>query len=66
MDEREKLKILLHYWMKHNKQHAKLYMDWAVKISSAGNEELSRILVRLCMKQKSLNRLFDEAIKKIS
>lgn len=65
MDELEKLKMLLNYWMKHNNEHAEAYRDWAKKASSLGNEELSRILVRLYMEQKRLNRRFEEAKRMI-
>lgn len=65
MNQLEKLKGLLYYWTEHNNEHAKIYMDWAVKISSIGNEELSRTLVRLYMQQKRLNRLFEEAKRMI-
>lgn len=65
MNQLEKLKGLLHYWGEHNNEHAEIYRDWAVKISSIGNEELSRIFVRLYMEQKRLNRLFEEAQRMI-
>ncbi len=66
MNELMKLKGLLHYWKEHNNEHAQSYMDWAEKVSSTGNEELSRTLVRLYMEQKRLNRRFEEAKRMIS
>lgn len=65
MNQMEKLKGLLHYWAEHNSEHAKIYMDWAAKVSSLGNEELSRTLVRLYMEQKRLNRRIEEAKRMI-
>lgn len=65
MDELEKLKRLLHHWMEHNKEHAQLYRDWSEKVLSLGNIELSKITDRLYHETMSLNRLFEEAIKKI-
>lgn len=61
MEHLEKLKVMLRCWIKHNNEHAKIYMDWAVKVSSTGNEELSRALIKLYMDQKRLNRRFEEA-----
>ncbi len=29
MDEKEKLRILLSYWIAHNKDHAEEFRDWA-------------------------------------
>lgn len=65
MEQLKKLKRLLSYWKEHNNEHAKIYMDWAVKVSSTGNEELSRILIKLYMEQQRMNRLFEEAKKMI-
>jgi hypothetical protein len=49
--------------MKHNEDHAKSYMEWAMKASDAGNIDLSRILVKLYLESKRLNRLFESARK---
>ena len=65
MEQLKKLKRLLNYWTEHNNEHAQIYMDWAEKVSSTGNEELSRTLVRLYMEQKRLNRRFEEAKRMI-
>ncbi|MEW6162508.1 MAG: hypothetical protein AB1606_04250 [Nitrospirota bacterium] len=66
MDEVEKLKRLLYYWLEHNNEHAEAYRDWARKASSPGNREISEILDLLYYETKRLNRLFEKAIKKIS
>lgn len=65
MDELEKLKMLLHHWMEHNNEHVQLYRDLSEKASPLGNRELSVILKRLSNETEKLNRLFEEAIKKI-
>jgi hypothetical protein len=65
MDEIERIKTLLCHWMKHNNEHAQIYRDWAERASSQGNQELSEILTRLSDETKKLNRLFEEAIRKI-
>jgi hypothetical protein len=41
MDELEKLIVMLRCRIKHNNEHAKIYMYWAGKVSFIGNEELS-------------------------
>jgi hypothetical protein len=63
MNELEKLKKLLHYWMEHNDRDAQNYKDWAEKVSSFGNKELTKVLNGLSDETKKLNRLFEEAIK---
>jgi len=65
MNELEKLKVLLHHWMEHNTEHADSYRAWAEKASSLGNEELSKILIRLYEETRKLNELFEEAQRKI-
>lgn len=65
MDELEKLKRLLHHWLEHNNEHVQLYRDWAEKASPLDNRELSEILRRLSNETEKLNRLFEEAIKRI-
>ena len=66
MEQLKELKGLLDYWTENDNEHAEIYMDWAEKVSSIGNEELSRTLVRLYMEQKRLNRRFEEVKRMIS
>ena len=60
MDQKEKLRILLSYWIDHNKDHAKEFRDWAgragelmLDIQAAAdavelaNESLEAALVKL-------------------
>ena len=63
MEDNARIGTLIDYWMKHNEEHAETYMKWAAKAASAGNEKLSRILVRLYLESKRLNRLFEAAKK---
>ncbi len=63
MEEITKIGNLIEYWMKHNEEHAESYMEWATKAAKAGNEDLSRILVRIYLESKRLNRLFESAKK---
>jgi hypothetical protein len=61
MNQLEEVKGLLDYWTENNNEHARLYMDWAVQVSSAGDEAFSRMLVRISMEQKRIIGLFEEA-----
>jgi hypothetical protein len=62
MNDREKLKSLLHHWMEHNHEHAEVYSEWARKASALGNEELSGILMQLAQETETLDKLFQKAI----
>ena len=37
-DVREKLQILLDYWIAHNNEHKKEFRDWADKVASLSTE----------------------------
>ena len=37
-DVREKLHILLDYWIEHNNEHEKEFRDWANKVVSSSTE----------------------------
>lgn len=63
MSDIGKLKRLLHHWMEHNDEHAETYKEWAEKVLSTGNKELSDNLLKLYVETKKLNGLFQEALK---
>jgi len=62
MNDREKLKSLLHHWMEHNHEHAEVYSEWARKASALGNDDLSGILMQLAKETETLDKLFQKAI----
>jgi len=37
-DVREKLHVLLDYWIEHNSEHEKEFRDWAGKVASSSTE----------------------------
>jgi len=37
-DVQEKLRILLDYWIEHNSEHEKEFLDWADKVVSLSTE----------------------------
>lgn len=63
MEEIQKIRKLIEYCMKHNEDYAESYMDWASKAANAGNENLSRILIKLSLESRRINRLFEQAQK---
>ena len=36
-DEKDKLRILLDYWIKHNKEHGEEFKEWAEKAKNLGD-----------------------------
>jgi hypothetical protein len=63
MTELEKIGTLIDHWQEHNKEHAENYLRWAAQASDDGQEKLSRILTKLALEAKRLNRLFQAAKK---
>lgn len=64
MNEKERLKKLLVHWLEHNNEHAATYREWAQKMAKEGDEELSRLLMKLGDEVSMLNAIFEEAITK--
>jgi rubrerythrin len=42
-DVREKLKVLLNYWIEHNNEHEKEFRDWAEKVGSLSSEAAKQL-----------------------
>jgi rubrerythrin len=42
-DVREKLKVLLNYWIEHNNEHEKEFRDWAEKVGFLSIEVAQRL-----------------------
>ena len=42
-DVKEKLQILLDYWIEHNSEHEKEFRDWADKAASSSAEVAQRL-----------------------
>ena len=65
LSEREKLGKLLEYWIKHNEEHAKTYLDWSKKADSNSLEDVVGLLKEASEITMSINELFEKAIKKL-
>ncbi|MCK4245334.1 MAG: hypothetical protein KAX20_06895 [Candidatus Omnitrophica bacterium] len=65
LSEREKLGRLLEYWIKHNEDHAKTYLEWSKKVDSEGLKDVVSLLGEASKITMSINELLRKAIKKI-
>jgi hypothetical protein len=65
LSEKEKLRKLLEYWMTHNEEHSKTYLEWAKKIESEGLKEVVNLLEEASHSTMSINRIFKEALQKL-
>ena len=44
-DEKDKLRVLLGYWIKHNKEHGDEFREWAERTKSSGEAALHKELI---------------------
>ncbi len=63
MSDVEKLKILLPHWMEHNEEHAASFESWAKTMRSTGREDLAAALEKISREARTLQHLFQEAMK---
>jgi rubrerythrin len=63
LSEREKLGKLLEYWIKHNEDHARTYLEWSKKADSQGLKDIVSLLKEASEMSTSINKLFKKAIK---
>ena len=47
-EEKEKLGLLLVYWIEHNKEHAQDFKRWAEKAKGFGEKRWKKIWIHFC------------------
>jgi len=62
---KEKLDKLFQYWIKHNEDHAKTYREWSKKADIEGLKDVVSCLEKASELTMSINKLFNEVMKKI-
>ncbi|OQW96892.1 MAG: hypothetical protein BWK74_07510 [Desulfobacteraceae bacterium A6] len=61
----QKMAKLLEHWIKHNKEHAETYRDWAKK---AKNKDMGKVFILLedaAAITEGINKKFEEALRMI-
>ena len=58
----EKLLKLLNHWIKHNKEHALNYRNWAEKAKTNGQEETGALLKEAPVMSLAVNEKFQKAL----
>jgi hypothetical protein len=65
LSDREKLERLLRYWINHNEEHVSSYLEWSKKAVTLEINEVAELLNEAANTALSVNRLFQEALKKL-
>lgn len=63
--ERDKLRILLDYWVKHNDEHGEEFREWAEKSRDLGVPGLRDDLLGASNKLSEANELLLDALQKL-
>jgi len=61
----QKTAKLLEHWIKHNKEHAETYRDWAKKAKDKDMGKVFILLDEAAVITEEINRKFEEALKLI-
>lgn len=61
----EKLVKLLEHWIRHNRDHAETYSEWAEKAAAESRGEVAVLLNEAVSRTLELNRCFEKAVKKL-
>ena len=62
----EKLVKILDHWIKHNRDHADTYKDWAGRAREAGMPEVAGLLEEAADMNFTMNEVFEKARDKAS
>jgi hypothetical protein len=61
----EKLIKVLEHWIRHNREHAQTYGDWAEKAAADAKGEVLILLNEAVSLSMDLNRKFEQALTKM-
>ena len=62
--QRQRLKVLLNYWIEHNREHAGELEEWAEKAKALG-EELSAELLRAARQMKEAGKTLSRVLENL-
>ena len=61
-DEMDKLKILLEYWINHNKEHGDEFLMWAAKAKELGELKIEEQLIAAARYMTEANDFLQKAL----
>lgn len=63
--EKRKLKTLLDYWIRHNKEHGEEFREWAGKASGLGDDALSEDLAAAATEMEQASAFLARALTRL-
>jgi nickel/cobalt exporter len=64
--EKDKLRALLDYWVKHNKEHGDEFREWAEKAGNLGETEIHDELMQVAEEMGKANSLLLRALERLT
>ena len=64
-DIKMKLRILLHHWIEHNREHGQEFRDWAEKAKGTGETEASKEILRAAKEMEKASESLSQALKSL-
>ena len=65
IEERDKLKALLNYWVEHNQEHSQEVMDWVDRVKALGEGEIATDMLQAAQVMDKASGLLSQSLKKL-
>jgi beta-glucosidase/6-phospho-beta-glucosidase/beta-galactosidase len=65
-NEKDKLKVLLQYWIAHNQDHSVEFKEWAEKAGAMGEAEVAAKIGQAVEQMDKATALFTRSLKKLN
>ncbi len=64
-EERAKLRALLNYWSKHNREHSQEFREWADKAKAFGEVEVADEMLQASQEMDKASGLLSQSLKRL-
>jgi len=65
MDEKDKLKTLLSYWVEHNEEHSGEFKEWAEKAREMGEAEVADEIMQAVGHMYKVSEILSKTLKRL-
>ena len=62
-DERAKLRTMLNYWIKHNREHSQEFREWADRARGFGEAEVAKEMLKATQVIDKAGKSLSQALK---
>jgi len=65
MDEKDKLRKLLSYWVEHNEEHSGEFKEWAEKARGMGEAEVADEIMQAVENMDRVSEILSKTLKRL-